>query len=225
MSFTSSETVNTVGTKLVFNDGFASTIDFDVTSSESYQKVLIFREGIIKDYESIKYTDQRKGFPGVRGVITIGQRFSYDSCNISSDVFTNRIVSYFPSAFQMNTAFSKAFLMEESGSRANLCGSSLFIDVEVYNFLRDAAKTLGYTLPQVHEQENEIQIKIYNKDGWFITVIVDHQEYPYGPNKEYSNRGIETKLYRFHTMHSLIDVLAGEAAYFQARRYSLIDEE
>ena len=97
-----------VGTRLIFNDGFASTIDVNILSSEHFNKLLYFLDGVVNDFDFINYNDREKGFPGIRGVITCGQRFVYDSCSQSYDIFSKKTISYFPVEFQMNTAFSKA---------------------------------------------------------------------------------------------------------------------
>ncbi|MBQ9552622.1 MAG: hypothetical protein IJU96_07640 [Clostridia bacterium] len=223
--FTSSWSAKPVGTRLTFNDGFASTIDFDLASADSYQDALIFLEGVINDFESINYYDKRIGFPGIRGIITFGQRFSYDSSNSSFDISSKRTIAYFPSEFQMNTAFSKAFIMEESGSRANLSGNYLFIDVEVYNTLVEAAKALNYPIPQIEAKDNRTLLKVFDKSGWFADLVIDSSPYLYGKSEKYNNRGIETKLYKYVSIHSRIDEIASEATYCQSIRYSRIDEE
>ena len=99
--------------------------------------ILYFIEGIIQDFQSLNITDKRNGFPGARSILSIGHRFSYDGCNHSYDLIQNRTTAYYPNEFQMNTAFSKAYIMEESGSCANISGSSLYIDCAVFDFLKN----------------------------------------------------------------------------------------
>lgn len=225
MGFTSSWSAKPVGTKLAFNDGFASTIDFDFSSSDIYQNALLFLEGVVKDFESISFNDKEFGFPGIRGIITYGQRFSYDYCNTSFDLSSQRTIAYFPSAFQMNTAFSKAYIIEESGSRANLCGNSLFFDVETYKALMYAAKILNYPLPTIEDKGSSIVVKVYDKDGWFADLIIESSPYHYGKSEKYDSRGIETELYKYISLYSRIDEIASIGAYYQNHRYSTIDTE
>lgn len=223
--FSVSLAAKVLGTKLSFNDGFASTMDVILTSEANYNDVLLFLEGIINDFIAINNSDQLNGFPGVRGIITFGQRFSYDDYNTSFDVSAERTFAYSPTEFQMNTAFSKAFIMEESGSRANLCGNSLFIDLELFNVLKEYAKVLGYQTPKVEKGDTGLNISFFYKNGWFADISMDQTEYPYGKSDKYNNRGIETTLFRFISIRSIIDEYANEAQRLQSYRYSLITDE
>lgn len=223
--FTTSLAAKPLGTRLTFNDGFASTIDVDPITSDSFYESLLFLEGAIQDFEAINRDDKRRNFPGARGIITLGQRFSYDCCNSSFDILSNRTTSYHPVEFQMNTAFSKAFLMEESGSRAGISGSNLYIDIEVYHHIVKAAHDIGCPAPNVKLEEDALVLEVYSPKGWFATLYFDRIPIMYGESNDYKNRGIETTLYRFKKMHSIIDDWAKEAANQQALRYSMMEDE
>ena len=223
--FTTSLAAKPLGTRLTFNDGFASTIDVDPITSDSYYESLLFLEGAIQDFEAINLDDKRRNFPGVRGIITLGQRFSYDCCNSSYDLLSKRTTSYHPMEFQMNTAFSKAFLMEESGSKAGISGNNLYIDIEVFHYLKSAALEIGCASPQVETDCNELVLQVHGPMGWFAELRFDPTPIEYGESKDYKNQGIETKLYRFKKMHSVIDDWAKEAAYQQALRNSKMEED
>lgn len=225
MQFTSTWSAKQVGTKLAFNDGFASTIDITPLNDESYRDMLLFIEGIINDFDSLNGTDKRNGFPGARGILTIGHRFCYDSCSHAYDLMQKRTTAYHPKEFQMNTAFSKAFIMEESGSRANIKGSNLFIDTAIFEFLKNAAKIIKCEPPVFEEKSNSIVVKLFSSSGWFADIYLDPSAIEYHQSETYNNRGIETTLYRYKTIHSVIDEMASEAAYQQARRYSLMEDD
>lgn len=223
--FTGSWAVKSLGTKLALNDGCSSTIDVSPITPESFQDALLFLEGIITDYNSLNCVDQRQGFPGARGIITLGQRFSYDCSNSSYDHMTKRTTSYYPVEFQMNTAFSKAYLIEESGSRAGIKGSNLYIDIEVYNYIIKAAHEIGCQAPQIKTEGDDLIVKVFGPNGWFADLRFERVPIVYKDSPDYNNRGIETMLYRFKHIHSLIDDLAKEAAFQQARRYSMMENE
>ncbi len=223
--FTSSLAVKPLGTRLTFNDGFASTIDVDPISPDTYYETLLFLEGALHDFESINIEDQRRKFPGARGIITLGQRFSYDCCNSTYDLLSNRTTSYHPMEFQMNTAFSKAFIMEESGSRAGITGSHLYIDIEVYRYLAKASHEIGCPIPSIQYENDELVLQVHGPKSWFAELRFDATPVEYGESDKYKNRGIETKLYRFKSMHSIIDDWAKEAAYQQSRRYAMMDDD
>mgnify|MGYP001623665238 CR=1 FL=1 len=225
MLFHTSWSITPCGTRLAFNDGFASTIDIDVSSSEHYNHLLFFLEGAIKDFSSINHFDKEKGFPGIRGIITYGQRFSYDPCSQHYDVITKQTISYFPVEFQMNTAFSKAFILEESGSRANITGNNLYFDITVYKFLEQSANTIGFHPPEVFEQEDDFLVKIYDINGWFADLRVEKDEIVFGESTNYNNRGIKTTLYKYKSLHSKIDDYAKDVAYQQFCRYAKIEDD
>lgn len=224
MQFHCSYSAVPVGTRLAFNDGFASTIDICTSSIDHFKKLLFFLEGAIKDFEVISHYDIRKGFPGIRGIIACGQRFSYDSCSHSYDVLGEKTLAYFPLEFQMNTAFSKAFIIEESGSRANIAGNNLYFDIEIYKFLKRASEEIGCRPPQIVEQGNDFLVKIYDMKGWFADLCVERNGIVFGPSTKYNNRGIETVLYKYKSLYSKIDEYAKEAAYQQALRYSKMED-
>lgn len=214
-----------VGTKLIFNDGFASTIDIVPTNKERYMDILYFIEGIIQDFQSLNITDKRNGFPGARSVLSIGHRFSYDGCNHSYDLLQNRTTAFYPNEFQMNTAFSKAYIMEESGSKANISGSNLYIDRAVFDFLKEAAQELECTPPECLKEKDRIVMKLYSPSGWFADIYFDTDTITYGESSQYENRGIETTLYRYQRIHSIIDEIASEAALQQSYRYSIMEDD
>lgn len=222
--FTTSLAVKPLGTRLTFNDGFASTIDLDPITPDTYYETLLFLEGALHDFESINIEDKRRNFPGARGIITLGQRFSYDCSNSTYDLLSKRITSYHPMEFQMNTAFSKAFLMEESGSRAGITGSNLYIDIEVYHYIQKVSREIGCPEPKVTFDGAELILKVFGPSSWFAELRFDSTPIEYGESKQYKNRGIETKLYRFRSVHSIIDDLAKEAAYQQMLRYSMMEQ-
>ena len=70
------------------------------------------------------------------------------------------------------TAFSKAFIIEECGSRANITDDNLYFDIAVYKFLKQSAKVIGFLPPEVSEQENDLLVKIYDSNGWFADLCV-----------------------------------------------------
>ena len=84
----------------------------------------VFLEGALKDFSYINITEKKENNPGVRGVITIGERFSH-AIGSEAVLSSGRVISYFPKEFQLNTSFSEATIMEESGSRAGISGANL----------------------------------------------------------------------------------------------------
>lgn len=207
--FTSGWATHSVGVRLSINDGYACTIDIGEDANE-ISSTYTFLEGAVQDFLAISDIDKRAGNPGVRGVITIGERFSHTLGN-EAVIFSGKTVSYYPSEFQMNTSFSKATIIEESGSRAGIIGSNLYIDKDVYGYLVFVAKHLGFQKPSTEIVGNNIIVHVYEPAGWFADITLDTQIVKYQQSENYSNRGIETELYRFISIHSKIDDLAMEA--------------
>lgn len=205
--------------KLHINDGIISNYDVDRNVPDSLKGLLLFLEAILTDFDALNTVDQRNGFPGVRGVITLGQRVVYDTTNISHLINTDTDMCYHPREFQMNTAFSKAFIVEESGSRAGIVGPSLYLDQELLQLIE------SYPSGQIQHQiardlnNNEITMTLIKNEVWIATLIFDLFTVPY------QNRGIDTVFYRLKSHHTVIDDMAKEAAHQQALRYSMMEDE
>lgn len=205
-------------TKLYFNDGSISNIDVDTNCDKSLYSALFFLEAIIRDYIAVNDVDRRMGFPGVRGVLTCGHRFDYEYTNTSFDLAENRTVAYYPREFQMNTAFSKAFIMEESGSKAGIKGANLYIDKELFKFFQRTFEYKENHNIQVQEMDDNLKVIITFDNEWFATVILDKELVIY------ENRGINTELCRLVSIDSKLDDMAKEAARQQALRFALMEE-
>lgn len=221
--FTSGWATHPVGVRLSINDGFACTIDIGEEARE-ISDTYTFLEGALQDFQAIDVIEKREGNPGGRGVITIGERFSHAMGN-EAVVSSRRVVSYFPAEFQMNTSFSKATIMEESGSRAGICGSNLYIDREIYDYLLFVAKHLGFQEPTIEKDKENIIVHVFEPAGWFADIVLDAQPVKYQKSEDYNNRGIETELYRFISMHSKLEDMAKEAAWQRMKMLSKMEAE
>ena len=124
------------------NDGLVR--NFDITR-EHYPVILDWLANVIYTFDLINRLDTQNGHPGLRGVLAYGQRIKYIDKNYTGrgeyiqtsperkDIFNKKIVVYSPSELQMNTAFSKAYIIEGSGSKKGVSGNNLYIDLEVIN--------------------------------------------------------------------------------------------
>lgn len=125
-----------IAEKILFmNDGLIRNVD--VHKSGTYVEIyLMWLEYNIQMFREINIADIRQGYCGMRGVLTAGNRTQYtgEILKFSDLVITTRqqddnIIVYSPSEFQMNTAFSKAYIMEGQGKNQGLIGPHLFIDL------------------------------------------------------------------------------------------------
>lgn len=220
--FTNGWATHPVGVRLSINDGYACTIDIG-EDAKGIADTYTFLEGALQDFLAISSIDTRDGNPGVRGVITIGERFSHAFGN-EAVIAPGKTVSYFPAEFQMNTSFSKATIIEESGSRAGIIGSNLYIDKEIYDYLLFVAKYLGFQEPYIEIADNNIIVHIFEPRGWFADITLDSQAIKYQKSEKYNNRGIETELYRFISIHSKIDDMVREASWQRMQMVSKMME-
>lgn len=220
--FTTGWATHPVGVRLSINDGYACTIDIGETASE-IADTYTFLEGTLQDFLAISAIEKKEDNPGVRGVITIGERFSHAMGN-EAVISSGKTVSYFPSEFQMNTSFSKASIIEESGSRAGIIGANLYIDSEIYDYLLFIANYLGFEEPSIETIDDNIIIHVFEPKGWFADVTLNSQAIKYQKSEKYNNRGIETELYRFVAIHSKIDDMIEEATYQRMKMISMAEE-
>lgn len=135
---------------LVLNDGLARIYDLPKLESESSQ-FLWWLHLAIANHWLVNANDQQFGNPGLRSVLTFGERVrtwrgskSWGDHHLigSSEMklFANKkICIYSPEEFQLNLAFSKAYIIDSLGKKGGLAGPGLYVDVEalvaIENFL------------------------------------------------------------------------------------------
>lgn len=140
-------------TLFALNDGFIR--NFDIPRN-NVQSILGWFVDVILKFKAIDEVDKRNGYYGARGVVTYGSRAQYrefDSLGKGDFILTSadkkqeynkkRIVLT-PSELQMNTAFSKAYIIESGGSRKGLINSKLHIDEALLIKLVDIINKIGY---------------------------------------------------------------------------------
>jgi hypothetical protein len=120
---------------LFLNDGVIRPVD--IHKAGMYVDVYsMWLENAILQFNILNCKDKKNSNPGLRGVITYGQRIQYTNelVRLGEVVKSNNsktqqeIVVYSPNEFQMNTAFSKAYIIESSGKKAEVEGANLYID-------------------------------------------------------------------------------------------------
>lgn len=128
---------------LFLNDGMVKNVDISTKKDWDYVEFYImWLENAIKQFYRINRKDKQQNNPGLRGVLTIGHRTQYTNelvkmgelVNSKDGDYNKQIVVYSPNEFQMNTAFSKAFIMEEGGTKKGVSGAFLFIDKAFIDF-------------------------------------------------------------------------------------------
>jgi len=183
-----------LGKSFILNDGVINTMDILKTESNTLFEVRKFLGGLINDFSRINAIEKKQALPGIRGVITCGQRYDYIDSNYMYTASTGEITTYYPKEFQMNTAFSKAYIMEGGGSKKGLSGSCLYIDAIVFakiKWLIDLTK--DYTM--LHVEEMSID------DTYTFNLCLPDNQVFFGMSFDvipvhYDDKGIITDLYR-----------------------------
>ena len=140
-------------TLFALNDGFIRNFDIPPINVNCILGWLI---DVIRKFKVINELDIQNGYYGARGVVTYGSRaqyrkldslgkgdFIYTSAEMKQEYNKKRIVLT-PSELQMNTAFSKAYIIESGGSRKGLKNKKLHVDETLLIKLVDVINKIGY---------------------------------------------------------------------------------
>lgn len=157
---------------LIMNDGFIRSMDIISAYNGTQQNYLYWFNQVLNNFLLLNRIDKNTGFPGARAVLTYGHRFEYMSDRITAAdvVFTSpenipkyekNTIVYSPKEFQMNTAFSKAYIMEDAGSKVGLKGANLYIDID---FLKKMKEILEFG-SAYYLLSDEDRVRIDDK-GW-----------------------------------------------------------
>jgi hypothetical protein len=206
-------------TSFTLNDGIV--LNFDMNSKLTFFKsqLIMVLDDLLMEFEDLNSIDVRNGYPGVRGIITYGHRYDYtyaESTISASDGFTS---SFHPRVFQMNTAFSKAYLMESSGSKAGISGNYLYIDKYLINkveelILEQTSEQLIFRVEKnIDNADEDYYFSIFRNNEMLLRLEFDKNLI------EYNQKGIDTKLFKYLRRISIQDQLANEAAFREGQRY------
>jgi len=199
------------------NDGVIYNHDINIKKINFIDKLVISLDDLISEFESINIRDLRTNFPGVRGIITYGQRYNYVYADSTIEVATNFTRSYHPKEFQMNTAFSKAYIIESSGSSVGISGNNLYID----KFLLDNIEKL---ISQNNNSANKYTTSKKTTDDEYLFTITRNNEIFLELKFElesikYNEKGIVTELFKLRNKVSLLCKIAAEQALLASQRY------
>ena len=139
---------------LTLNDGFARS-SITERFTDPVQPSMWFR-GCLFSHQCLNEKDSENGFPGARTVISHGKSLKHSCEELRFDDFVfpytkknpqslssiakrngNPQIYINPINFQMNTAFSKAYIIDEAGSEAGISGPNFFIDNSFILFLKE----------------------------------------------------------------------------------------
>lgn len=150
---------------LILNDGIAKVFHpkSKVEDKNNILSISIFLRSCVELHMSINETEHENGFPGSRTVLAFGENIEYLTEEVRFDDYVwnyskpkgseisslansvgNPIVIYNPKEMQMNTAFSKAYILESGGGKAGLPGNYMYIDKSVIYAIDKYARDKGY---------------------------------------------------------------------------------
>lgn len=151
---------------MILNDGVAKIMREDNkwwNSKTGIQEFSLFFRSCIQLHLSINEVEESHGYPGTRSVFAYGVGIRYLAEEVSFDDFVfnytkpkgseicstaqqngNPVVVYNPKELQMNSTFSKAYIIESIGSSQNIEGNKFYIDQSALDAIDKLARNGGF---------------------------------------------------------------------------------
>jgi len=188
---------------LILNDGIARTLDlYPVSSYEAITMALYFRDLMLM--HSLLVRRLLEYDLGLRTIITGGERIQYSPSQKTGESllhhsangpspqgkrFLDQIFLYHPVEFQMNTAFSRAYIIDYSGTKHSIKPNAAYID-------SSCLEKINIVIPDVIniiEKDNKGVINISKNKNNLISLIYDDVIL-------FNNKSIKTKIYKITKM-------------------------
>ena len=152
---------------LILNDGIAKVFHLKnrLNKNVNLLHISLYLRSCVELHMSICKTELENNYPGCRSVLAFGESIEYLADEIRLDDWglnytkpegsavsdfakqqENPVIIYNPKELQMNTAFSKSFLLENSGSKSGLPGNHLYVDKSIIDAIAKFAKRESYKL-------------------------------------------------------------------------------
>lgn len=137
-------------------------------------------------FAGVNTNEKQQGMPGMRLVLSAGERMIHNCEKITMEDYVmnytkpdpngvsnltkrigERVVMYNHEFMQMNTAFSKSYIIDSAGSKNGIVGNRFFVDVSVIDFLKDYARKHGVTEECIVDENvaNVRKIAFLNKES------------------------------------------------------------
>lgn len=176
-SFTTSICSPFYETLFALNDGFIRNFDIPPNNISC---ILSWFIDVIRKFKAINEMDIQNGYCGARGVIAYGNRAQYREINslgkgdfiqTTADrklEYNKKQIVLTPGELQMNTAFSKAYIIESGGHRSGLINNKLHIDESVLIKLADVINKIGFDkFGLIEEDDDESKWLVYKYTATF----------------------------------------------------------
>jgi hypothetical protein len=202
---------------LILNDGLARNYDCPHVKPGYMTSAFWWLHSVLSNHWHTNAIEKQDGNPGMRSVLCAGQRMDLREPRRSAitqmlvaeerkEEFSDRTIVYSPLQFQMNLAFSKAYLIESLGSKGGLAGPGLFVEEDVLSGLLEicagehipGSSNLLYknSFTQSHDfQVFSIRRDVINSPEFRLEIKFDTSPVEIRP------RGITTKMWRVIRYH------------------------
>ncbi len=196
---------------LILNDGLVKVGIVDQLNHPDL--IGLFLRGCIWTHMKINEKELESNLPGCRSIISFGQSIDYleeeikfddyvvnyskkDSDNLSSVASENGnpTLVYNPSAFQMNTAFSKAYILDSLGSKYGIENNKIYIEHSVLDFAKKLAKKFNFRFEENYDNDM-IQILVL-KEKFFPSF-----GFEFDKEIDIAFKGWKTKVYRLKSFY------------------------
>ncbi len=214
----------------ILNDGAARvyTISKGEKGISQFRYLTHFIKNSIQTHMNINGVEYCNSAPGCRTVLAFGECTRYmDSSTHFDDYVLNYTkfninemssiakengnfqVVYNPTEFQMNSAFSKSFILDEAGSSKGLAGSHFYVDQSVIDAIFEYSKIIGWYVEEQQDGEHYKLFVHYNKNkGERIPM-----GFQFSLPIQVDTRGWQTRVYRLQRFYPA-DVPLNEDFYF-----------
>ena len=177
---------------LILNDGIAKVYmtDDSIWGKGEISNISLYIRFCVELHLTINRIERENGYPGCRSVLAFGECIEYlvEEIKLDDYVFNytkpkgqeisslakangNPTVIYNPKELQMNTAFSKAYILDGGGSKAGLPGNKMYVDQSVIDAVVKYGKKRGFKAVW-QELDNEIRLLLpYEEDNLNEVVV------------------------------------------------------
>ena len=177
---------------LILNDGIAKVYipDDNLFGIEDIHSISIYFRFCVELHLTINQTEKASGYPGCRSVVAFGDSIEYLTEEVKFDDYVmnytkpkgqknstiaehngNPTVIYNPKELQMNTAFSKAYILESGGTKVGLPGNNMYVDQSVIDAVIKYGDMKGFANVW-QELDTELRLLIpYHKENLNEVVI------------------------------------------------------
>ncbi|HEY1122661.1 MAG TPA: hypothetical protein VGE67_13705 [Haloferula sp.] len=157
---------------LLLNDGVVRTIVDNKDHAFCWPLAAWIRD-VVWAHVDVTSTERATGYPGPRTIVTGGEHANYGLPAATMDDFANLATKEYPgmtkaaqaagnptiasnpAALQMNTAFSKAYILDDYGSEVGINGCGLFVDASFFELVRAHAQADQQRFTFVEEMREE----------------------------------------------------------------------